>query len=146
MHFDATFTFYTTRMMNIIASITDGELSMSVETEKATVLSSETQKKFEPQLEELMLIHGPMPPGAVSFPAQDMFNLRDRGQVVECVPNYGYGLIMEISNNNVQVRYRNMRRWLKKQDILENFITFVTDLSYAELDPAFIARFAEIRI
>ncbi len=119
---------------------------MSIETQKATVLISATQQKFVPQVEELMLIHGPMPPGAVSFPAQDIFNMRDRGRVAASVPHYGYGLVMEISKNSVQVQYRNMRRWLSKQYILEDFITFVTDLSYAELDPEFVARFAEISL
>lgn len=146
MFFDATFTFYTTHTMNIISSITRGEFCMSIGTQKATVLISETQQKFEPQVEELMLIHGPMPPGAVSFPAQDIFNMRDRGRVAANVPHYGYGLVMKISKDRVQVLYRNMRRWLSKKFILEDFITFVTDLSYAELDPEFVARFADISL
>ena len=146
MFFDATFTFYTTRTMNFISSITGGDFCMSIETQKATVLISATQQRFEPQVEELMLIHGPMPPGAVSFPAQDIFNMRDRGLVAASVPNYGYGLVMKISKNSVQVQYRNMRRWLSKHYILEDFITFVTDLSYAELDPEFVARFDEISL
>jgi hypothetical protein len=143
--FDATFTFYTTRTKNMISSITDGEFCMSIEAGKATVLSLETQRKFEPQVEELMLIHGPMPTGAVSFPAHDIFDMRDRGEVAENVPNYGYGLIMQVSNNSVQVQYRNIRRWFKKQFIFEDCMTFVTDLSYKELDPEFASRFAEIR-
>ncbi len=146
MFFDATFTFYTTHTMNIISSIADGEFWKPVDTRKAIVLSSETQSKFEPQVEELMLIHGPMPPGAVSFPAHDIFNMRDMGRVAESVPNYGYGLIMHISNNSVLVQYRNMRRWFKKQNVLEEFLTFVTDLSYAELDPDFITRFADMSV
>jgi hypothetical protein len=149
MFFDATFTFYTTHTMNFISSMKSSEFWISIDIQKAAVLDSETRKQVSPQVEELMLIHGPMPPGAVSFPAHDFFNLTEegRGRVAEGVPNYGYGLIMAIFGNDVLVQYRNARRRLRKQDILARYASFVTDLSYApRVDPALLHRFAAMRL
>jgi hypothetical protein len=148
MFFDATFTFYTTRMMNIISSMKGSEFWISIEIQKAAALESEARKQFSPQVEELMLIHGPMPPGAVSFPAHAYFDLRGNG-AAEWVPNYGYGLITEVFGSDVLVQYRNMRRRIPKQAVFTHFATLVTDLSYTtSLDPALLdpSRFAAMRL
>ena len=129
MFFDVTFFFYTNRVFKIISSMKEESFVELIGHEKAGFLDSEIRSKISPYIEELMLIHGPLPPGAVSFPAERMFGFN---QILIPRYNYGYALITKISGNVVQVQYQNMKYQLEKQYIFQKFAIFVTDLTHAE--------------
>ena len=129
MFFEVTFFFYTDRVFKKISSMKEESFAEFIRPEKANFLGSEIRAKISPYIEELMLINGPLPPGAVSLPAERMFDLKET-----LVPrsNYGYALVTKVSGNVVQVQFQNMKCQFEKQYIFEEFAIFVTDLSYAE--------------
>jgi hypothetical protein len=145
MFFDVTFFFYTTRAFKAISSMKEESFVELIKPEKAEFLQFEILSKISPYIEELMLINGPLPPGAVSLPAERMFGIKET-----LIPrsNYGYALVTKISGDVVQVQYQNMKCQLEKQVIFQKFAIFVTDLTHAEasVDAGLLSGLGRLRI
>ena len=126
MFFDATIRFYTSKAMTTVSSLVDSELRVLVEPTKADFLGSEIQLRITPQIEELMLIYGPLPIDAISYPTDGVFNFK--GVYAPSNDRKGYGLISKISGSTVLVQYRNKICQFTKEEILDRYFMYVTGL------------------
>ncbi len=65
--FELAFEFYNSNTKNAILALKERESRLIGPSEKAAFFRNEIQSQFSPQIEELMLIYGPLPSGAVSL-------------------------------------------------------------------------------
>jgi hypothetical protein len=128
---ELTFEFYNLNAKNLILSLKGREYWVSGPSEKAAFFSNEIQRQITPLIEELMLIYGPKPKGAISLQIQNFFVFQ--GGFVKLVNDHGYALIKAISGDNVIAQFGNGDFHLCKHDVLTKYTTFVTDL--VALDP-----------
>ncbi len=130
-NFEVTIQFYNSKTMESVLLLKTLEFRIPGPADKAQLLGNEILLQFSPQIEELMLIYGPMPMGAVAFPAENFFDFR--GGMATFGFDYGYALIRKITGDIVIVQFGNGGYEFTKQDVLKHYKTFVTDL--VPLDP-----------
>lgn len=87
--FEATFKFFSFRVKELILQLTKLEFLRTGPVAKADFSLKEMHAQSTPQLEEMMLVYGPLPLGAEEFPVWKIFDMQ--GSIPSNGVN-GYGL------------------------------------------------------